>query len=590
MTEQPNLPNSYVYPKKGETNVENYEFEPIKGYPMLNWKGKRPFTSTQFYPAQLREVYGEPVEGWRNKIYWGDNLQVMSHLLKEYRGKINLIYIDPPFDSKADYKKRIQLRGEKLTNDHNAFEEKQYTDIWVNDEYLQFMFERIILMRELLCETGSFILHCDWHKSHLLRSICDEIFGNSNFRNEIAWCYGGGGAPEKEYPCKHDILLWYSRSNQWTFHKQYRPYSEGTLTRGLTEVKGPDYELNEEGAMLNDWWAEKEVQKILSPTAYENLKYPTQKPEGLLKRIILGHSNPSDIVLDCFMGSGTTQSVAMQTGRRFIGADINIGSIQITTKRLINSSNNILESESQPQLGDESITRYLSFEVYNVNHYDVFRNQVEAKELLIEALEVQKLPAGHLFDGEKDGRLIKILPVNRIATRADLSELIAGFDYKSYDRRQTQNPGKPVEKITLVCMGREPDLAANLKNEVLPYNIDVEVVDILRDKQDLQFKRDSEAKVVVKNGQMVIEAFYPMNLLQKLSLQKENVRDWREMVESIMVDWNYDGAVLQPTLVDIPEGNDLVKGKYQIPKDAGTIRVKITDLLSESLEVEVKNG
>ena len=99
-------------------------------------------------PAQLKETYGDEVDDWRNKIYWGDNLQVMSHLLKTYRGKINLIYIDPPFDSKADYKKRIELKGKKVENDRTAFEEKQYTDIWINDEYLQFMYERLILMKE----------------------------------------------------------------------------------------------------------------------------------------------------------------------------------------------------------------------------------------------------------------------------------------------------------------------------------------------------------------------------------------------------------------------------------------------------------
>jgi hypothetical protein len=116
--------------------------------------------------------------------------------------------------------------------------------------------------------------------------LADEIFGAHRFRNEIVWCYGGGGAPQTEYPCKHDNLLWYTASEDWTFHKQFRPYSEGTMQRGLTEVKGSNYALNDEGAMLNDWWSESEVQKILSPTAYENLKYPTQKPEGLLKRII----------------------------------------------------------------------------------------------------------------------------------------------------------------------------------------------------------------------------------------------------------------------------------------------------------------
>ena len=168
-------------------SVENFEFEPIKGYPRLRWQGKRVFSSTQFYPAQLKETFGEETDNWINKIFWGDNLQVMSHLLKKFRGQIDLIYIDPPFDSKADYKKTIELRGKKAQNDGTTFEEKQYSDIWANDEYLQFMYERLILLRELLSDNGTIYLHCDWHKSHLLRMLMDEVFGASNFRNEITW-------------------------------------------------------------------------------------------------------------------------------------------------------------------------------------------------------------------------------------------------------------------------------------------------------------------------------------------------------------------------------------------------------------------
>ena len=248
--------------------------------------------------------------------------------------------------------------------------------------------------------------------------------------------------------------------------------------------------------------------------------------------------------------------------------------------------------QKQPNLGnndEDKTTYYTGFEVYNVNHYDVFRNPLEAKDLLIEALEIQKLEANNLYDGEKDGRMVKIMPVNRIATKADLNELISGFDYKAFDRRQTEKPGRPVEKLLLVCMGHEPDLAATLQNEV-NYKLDIEVVDILRDKSNLEFKRDSEARIKVRSGKLVIEKFYPMNLLQKLSLLKENVEDWRELVESVMVDWNYDGAVLEPAVVDLPDKDELVSGEYEIPEDAGTIRVKITDLLSESLEVEIQNG
>jgi len=595
MTEQPSLPKTDVFTQQKDSRVDSFEFEPIRGYPMLNWKGKRPFTSTHYYPAQLKEVYGEPVDGWRNKIYWGDNLQVMSHLLKEYRGKITLIYIDPPFDSKADYKKKITLRGKQVINDHTSFEEKQYTDIWTNDEYLQFMYERLILMRELLADNGSIYLHCDSNVSAYLRLILDDIFGVTHFQSELIWVYSRMASKwMKSFNNTHQNIYWYKKGGDCIFNVDdvRTEYAEGSKNRAGYKKKGVGSgllaegsicELNELGKFPDDWF---------NIPFERNGVYPTQKPEELLEKIIKASSNENDIVFDCFMGSGTTQAVAMKLGRRFIGADINVGAIQTTTKRLISVADTIRESQNQLQLSNSQGLQnfYKGFEIYNVNNYDVFRNPVEAKDLLINALEIQRLENGNLFDGEKDGRLIKIMPVNRIATRADLSELITGFDYKAFGHRQAQNPGKPVEKITLVCMGHEPDLAAYLKNEVLPYNLDVEVVDILRDRQDLQFKRDSEANITIKNNQLFIEAFYPMNLLQKLSMQKENVTDWRKLVESIMIDWNYDGAVLQPAMVDIPEGNDLVKGKYSIPEGAGTIRVKITDLLSESFEIEVKHG
>jgi site-specific DNA-methyltransferase (adenine-specific)/adenine-specific DNA-methyltransferase len=186
--------------------------------------------------------------------------------------------------------------------------------------------------------------------------------------------------------------------------------------------------------------------------------------------------------------------------------------------------------------------------------------------------------------------MVKIMPINRIATRADLNELIAGFDYKTFERRQAESPNRPVEKLLLVCMGHEPDLAAHLKTELHPFKIDVEVVDILRDESHLEFKRPSEGLLAVKKGNLVIDRFYPMSLLQKLSLMREDVDDWRELVESVLIDWNYDGAVLTPSVVDVPGDGEMVSGSYSIPKDAGTIRVKITDLISESWEEEIQHG
>jgi site-specific DNA-methyltransferase (adenine-specific) len=587
-------------------SVEEYKFEPIKGYPMLHWKGKRPFSSTQYYPAQLKENHGEETNNWLNKIFWGDNLQVMSHLLKEYRGQVDLIYIDPPYDSKADYKKFIQLKGAKISNDRTTFEEKQYTDIWTNDEYLQFMFERLILMRELLSDTGTIYLHCDWHKVHHLRLIMDEVFGANNFRNEIIWCYTGASNITNDFPKKHDNILRYSKTDNYYFDKESVrvPYAEGSLDRANRNViasGGMNFdriELNENGKVVEDFWEDiinifelkndikdnydwwKDVQRA---TRYPNepVGYPTQKPLKLLERIIKGSSKQGDLIFDCFMGSGTTQAVAMKLGRRFIGADINLGAIQTTTKRLIN-----IAKDLNGKLQEE--TKYTGFQVYNVNHYDVFRNPLEAKELLLKALEIQPVPNNSLYDGEKDGKMVKIMPINRIATRADLNELITNFDYTKLVKLSEANPNKAVESILLVCMGHEPDLSAELQNAV-PFKLDIEVVDILRDKANLEFKRDAEAEIVIEGGKLLIREFYPMNLLQKLSLMKDNVDNWKELTDSIMIDFNYDEGVFTPQIVDVPEGNSLVKGVYPIPANAGTIRVKITDLLSESIEITVRN-
>lgn len=568
-----------------EGRVEEYKFEPIKGYPMLNWRGKRPFTSTQFYPAQLKEVHGPEVDGWRNKIFWGDNLQVMSHLLKEFRGKIDLVYIDPPFDSKADYLKTISLRGKSASARGTNFEEKQYTDIWNNDQYLQFMYERLTLIRELLSDEGCLYLHCDWRTSSHLRLILDEIFGSSNVINEIIWSFNSRTMASDWYARKHNNIYLARKSSNHFFNGDavrvpHNPDSESQYNQ--TDEEGRRYKaqsgggrtyLNPLGQPCPSVW---DIQ-LLGSRDPERLEYPTQKPEKLVERMLLASSKPGSIVADFFCGSGTTQSAAMKLGRRFIGADINVGAILTTTGRMLRN----LQSVSQKENAEFEAC---GFELHSVNNYELFRNPIEAKQLLVEALEVQPLDASALFDGEKDGRMVKIMPVNRIATKADLGELVAGFDQKVFQRRQDENPRQPVEKILLVCMGHEPDLKAELELQAQPFKIDVEVVDILRDKSQLEFKRDAEAKLVIRDGELVIENFYPMNLLQKLSLQQEQVGEWRELVDSVMVDWNYDGAVLEPAVVDVPGKNELVVGRYKVPADVGTIRVKITDLLSESWE------
>lgn len=580
---------------------ETFEIDlpPIRGFPELRWTGKRPFKSTQYFPAQKKESYGDPTDGWWNRIYWGDNVQVMSHLLREFRGKVDLIYIDPPFDSKAEYTKKVSVSSSNASSQQSSFEEKQYSDIFGNDGFLQFIYDRLVLCRELLSTKGSIYVHLDWHKSSHVRLIMDELFGQGanlggespGFRNEVVWCYSGGGTPKREMPRKHDNLLWYSRGTEWTYNTQYRPYSEGTLQRGRTAIKGPDAQLNEDGTPINDWWTD--IKKITSPDDPEKLYYPTQKSEDLLARIISMHSNEGDLVFDCFCGSGTMQSVAMKLGRKFLGADINLGAIETTTARLNKARQEISSGQCKIHGRDLYVgpsKYYLGLEVYNVNNYDLFRNPVEAKELIREAMELQPLPASSAFDGQRDGYLVKIMPVNRIATRQDLNEVINGLDYKAFERRQHEAPTKPVERVHLVCMGHEPDLGPELVKALKPFDVEVQVTDLVRDKAHLHFKKSSEARLALRDGELIIMGFYPMNLLQKLSLETGAVEDWRQLVESVKVDFNFDGVVLTPAIVDAPGKNQLVAGRYSIPAAAGTIRVKITDLISESWEGEIENG
>lgn len=564
--------------------------------------------------------------------------------LMQNRGQIDLIYIDPPFDSKADYKKKIEIKGVgKAVSDSSSFEEKQYGDIWTNDEYLQFMYERILLLRELLSDTGSIFLHCDDSRNFYLRCLLSEVFGEDNFHNEIIWKRSTAtGLASKRCGTLHDTIYWYSKTDQYYFEMQYHEYEEDYLKRARKDENGRMYipiptgnpgprpnlyyeykgywphangykwtrekmeEFDKQGRLifpdspngriqykqyldemkgtkLQDIWLD--VYPV-NPVAKERNGYPTQKSEALLERIIKMCAPKNGLVFDCFMGSGTTQAAAMKLGRRFIGADINLGAIQTTTKRLLSVAKELEDGQTCMESSGE--IKYTGFEVYNVNNYDFFRNPVEARDLLISALEIQPFPQSDVWDGELDGRMVKIMPVNRIATKADLKELLANLPYKTYEKRKEENPNQPVERVTIVCMGHESDLKGVLEQELIEYKVDVQIVDILRDKKDLQLKRDSEAEIVREGDKLVIRSFYPMNLLQKLSLQKEYVEDWRQLVDSIMIDWNYDGVVMQPVVTDIPDKSEMVSGIYDIPENAGTIKVKITDLLSESLEVEVR--
>ncbi|MEA3310944.1 MAG: DNA methyltransferase [candidate division WOR-3 bacterium] len=295
-----------------------------------------------------------------NLLYYGDNLDILRHYIKDET--VDLIYLDPPFNSKATYN---VLFGEQ-NGSRSAAQIKAFEDTWRWDQeaatayqkvvecgglvsqtmqafrqllgdndmlaYLTMMAQRLVELRRVLKPIGSIYLHCDPTASHYLKILMDSIFGAKNFRNEIVWCYTSGGVPKRDFARKHDIIFRYSKTDKFEFNPQYRPYSPGTLERGLTKVKGPKYKLRKEGAVMQDWWVD--LQKVLSPTAKETLGYPTQKPEALLERIVKAGSNEGDTILDPFCGCGTTIAVAQRLKRCWIGIDITHLAITLIKHRL----------------------------------------------------------------------------------------------------------------------------------------------------------------------------------------------------------------------------------------------------------------
>ena len=289
-------------------------------------------------------------EGWKNKLIWGDNLLVMNSLLEKFAGKIDLIYIDPPFATGVDFsfKALVGESKQKILKKQSIIEEKAYRDTWNSDysSYLNMMSSRLSLMRDLLRKGGSLIVHCDWHVSHLLRSLIDETLGPKSFNNEIVWRYRRWPAKTRVFQRMHDTLLWYTKpGGEHVFNKLYEPLADSTLQTWGTKRQVADFssgyrkpsQTDEEtlGAPMSDVW---EI-GIIAPIAHERLGYDTQKPEALLDRVLCSLSNPGDLIADFFCGSGTTLAVAEKLGRRWIGCDLGRWGIHITRKRLLELEN-----------------------------------------------------------------------------------------------------------------------------------------------------------------------------------------------------------------------------------------------------------
>lgn len=306
--------------------------------PELTWRGKG---LAQVEPASLvtdsiifPNGDGYPDLNTANRLIRGDNLRVMTAMLPEYEGRINLIYADPPFFTNRKYPARIG-RGEDSRKPEEWQMAEGYHDHWGDlDTYLDFLYQRLAVMYRLLVPNGTLYLHLDWHADSYARLLLDEIFGADRLLNEIIWTYHGPSPIRRAFNRKHDTILAYVKNDRYTFNVDAvrEPYNKNTVKTfnaspraGFGKV--PDLE---RGKVPEDWWYFPVIARLHS----ERTGYPTQKPVALLERIILASSNPGDLVADFFSGSGTTPFVASSHGRAFIACDETFRALHTTRSRL----------------------------------------------------------------------------------------------------------------------------------------------------------------------------------------------------------------------------------------------------------------
>jgi len=318
---------------------------------------------------------------WRNRLIWGDKKYVLPSLLPEFAGKVKLIYIDPPFNTGQDFSfvSNLPDSDESFIKQPSVLEQKAYRDTWSRglDSYLEWFYETVVLLRELLSDDGSIYVHLDWHVGHYAKAIMDEVFGLECFRNEIVWKRdaAGKGAKtiSKQWPRIFDSILFYSKGADWHFNQQFAPLTElqikeyhyqdpdgrkfkrttlGDYTeesirdlekRGLiyTSSSGQKYKkyyLDEGRVTIDAIWTDIFGFGVVT-SSKERVNYDTQKPEALLERIIKASSSEGELVLDCFVGSGTAAVVAEKLNRRWIACDLSRFAIHTTRKRLLGISN-----------------------------------------------------------------------------------------------------------------------------------------------------------------------------------------------------------------------------------------------------------
>lgn len=554
---------------------------------------------------------GRQISGWSNKLIWGDNKLILSSLKNgplrkqiEDQGGIKLIYIDPPFDVGADFSMDIEIGDNTLTKKPSVLEELAYRDTWGKgaDSFISMIYERLLLMRDLLSKDGSIYVHCDWRVTALIRQVLDEVFGFDKLKNEIIWYFSQGGKGSSYFGKKHNTIWMYGKSNEPFFNEKavrlpFTPHKQDSSGKNYGGRMGVDENGREyvekwgtgkkklyryyldEGKLPEDVWLD--IQSIQS-AATERVNYPTQKPEALLERIIKASSNEGDLVADFFCGSGTSLAVAEKLKRKWIGTDLGKFSIHTTRKRMISVQRELKKKGEG----------YRAFEIFNLGKYErqhyigvnenfreeEKRKQQEQKEkdfvrLILSAYKAEPITGFKTFQGKKSSRLVVVGPVNLPVTRKFVEEImrdcfanqITKVDILAFEFEMGLFPNildlaknKGVDIAPKYIPREVFDKRAIEKNQVVFHDVSyIEIKPITNKKENsvavelkdfsVFYNQDSinEAESNLKKGgnKLIIE----QGQIIKISKDKKGIvtreqltREWTDWIDYWSVDFDYE--------------------------------------------------
>lgn len=572
----------------------------------LYWKGKRTTVDRIVLPFQSLEVVEtinesratrEKEKGtmfrqdpnamdvaWRNKLIWGDNKYVMSALLEQYAGKIDLIYIDPPFATGANFSFKTEVGDEKLKvlKESSAIEEVAYRDTWGKglDSFLQMMYDRLVLMRELLSDKGSIYVHLDWHAGQYVKILLDEIFGMDNFRNEIIWHYRTGNLAKNQFQRKHDNIFFYSKTKNLTFYPQEQKeyYADLYGPNFKPSFEGRNQGKDEKGifrmAQVDDVW---DISGVFT-LSDEHLPYDTQKPETLLTRIIKASTNEGDIVADFFGGSGTTAAVAEKLGRRWITSDLGRYAIHTTRKRM-------LEIEGCKPFEILNIGKYERqyWQTVNFGKKTPEQSMAEYIAFVLKLYKAEALPGSAYIHGKKGNKLVHIGGVDAPVTFGDIQHAL------EETRRMKQKE--------LVVLGWEWEMGLHdvVEQEAEKAGIKLHLLSIPReamdkravDAGDIQFFElaylETEVKKSAHGYQVKLTDFVIPNLDLIPAEVKKLIKKWSDYIDYWSVDWDYKDDTFhnqwQSYRTKKDRSLELITDPHQYPKKGDyKVMVKVIDI------------